>query len=250
MTPEFLFIWMMVFVRAGGIMALMPVFSGQNVPVQIRVAVAAMLAWFVSGFVHLKTGVPADLPTLVFAATHELFIGLLMGFGMRLIFYAIDFAGQVMSTEVGLTMSSEIDPISRNSSSPVSIALFYFGSLLFLISGCHHAMFAAFLRSFDLAPIGGLVFHRNVAEILVGGTGKIFLVAVQMAAPLMAVNFVVNFTFAILGKAAPSINVYAESFSVRILAGIALLGLTVGLTAQIALSYLRESPELVLRLIP
>jgi flagellar biosynthesis protein FliR len=71
-----------------------------------------------------------------------------------------------------------------------------------------------------------------------------------MAAPLLAVNFVVTFAFVILGKAAPSINVFSESFSVRVLTGIILLGLTLGLTAQAVLNALQGSPELMLRVIP
>ena len=85
-------------------------------------------------------------------------------------------------------------------------------------------MFLAFLRSFEIAPVGVLALHRSVAEVFVSATGNIFLLALQMAAPLLAVNFVVTFAFVILGKAAPSINVFSESFSVRVLTGIILLG--------------------------
>ena len=231
-------------------LALLPVFSGQNIPIQIRLAIAVMLAYLASAYVHLSPAVPADLLVFITVAVRELFLGLIMGFAVRIIFYAIEFAGQIMSTEIGLTVSADIDPISRNMSSPVGTALFYLGSLLFLLSGCHHAVFVAFLRSFEIAPIGMTGFHRGVAETFVGATGNIFLVALQMGAPLMAVNFVVTFAFAILGKAAPSINVFSESFSVRLLAGITLLGLTLGLTAQAVLSALQGSPELMLRVLP
>ena len=250
MTLDLLYVWMMIFTRAGGLLALLPVFSGQNVPVLVRLAIAAFLAYIAGAYVHLATGMPADVLALITVAVRELLIGLLMGFAIRLIFFAIEFAGQVMSTEMGLTMSSQIDPISRNNSSSIGTALFYLGSLLFLLSGCHHAVFVAFLRSFEIAPIGAIAFHRGVAELFVQATGNIFLVAIQMAAPLMAVNFVVTFAFAILGKAAPSINVFTESFSVRILAGVALLGLTIGLTAQLVLNALHGSPEQMLRMIP
>ncbi len=249
MTLDALYIWMMVFIRTGALLMLMPVFSGQSVPVQVRIALAGLLSFIASGFVHV-TGVPADVLSLILASMRELFIGLLMGFAVRLIFYAIEFAGQIMSTEMGLAMSAQIDPISRNNSTVIGTCLFYLGSLLFLISGCHHLVFAAFLRSFEIAPPGNLTFTHNVAELFVSSTGRIFLVAMQMGAPLMAINFIVTLTFAILGKAAPSINVFTESFSVRILAGLALLGLTLGLTAQLVLSSMRESPELMLRLIP
>jgi flagellar biosynthetic protein FliR len=220
------------------------------VPVQIRLAIAVLLAYLGGAQVQFTGAVPADGIGLITVAAREMFIGLLMGFSIRLIFHSIEFAGQVMSTEIGLTVSSQIDPISHNNSSPVGTALFYLGSLLFLLSGCHHAVFLAFLRSFEIAPIGALALHRGTAETFVVATGNIFLVALQMAAPLMAVNFIVTFAFVILGKAAPSINVFSESFSVRVLTGILLLGLTLGLTAQAVLNALHGSPELMLRVIP
>ena len=71
-----------------------------------------------------------------------------------------------------------------------------------------------------------------------------------MAAPIMAINFIVTMTFAILGKAATGINVFSESAGVRIVAGMTVLGLTLGLTAQLVLTQLRQAPELMLRLIP
>jgi len=246
----FLYEWMMAFVRAGGMIALLPGISAGPVPVQVRIAIAGFLAYAAGGFVHLQGGPPPDVVALVIAIVHELLIGLLMGFGARLIFYTVEFAGQLISTEMGMTMSTHIDPITRANSAPVGSLLYYLTLMLFFISNCHHAVLAAFLRSFEIAPLGVPVFTRNVAEFFVIQTGSIFLVALQMAAPLMAVNFTVTFTFAILGKAAQGMNVFQESFAVRILAGLGLLGLTLGLTAQIVLSHLRESPELMLRFIP
>ena len=245
-----LYEWMMIFVRAGGLIAVLPAISAGPVPVQVRIAIAGFLAYAASGFIHLQGAPPPEVSGLVIVIVHELLIGLLMGFAARMIFFAVEFAGQVMSTEMGMTMSTHIDPITRTNSTSVATLLYYLTVLLFFLSNCHHAVIVAFVRSFDIAPLGVPVFTRNVAEYFVIETGNIFLVALQLAAPLKAVNFIVTFTFAILGKAAPGMNVFTESFSVRILAGLVLLGLTLGLTAQIVLSHLRESPELMLRLIP
>lgn len=242
--------WMLLFVRAGGMLALLPAISADPIPMQVRVAIAGFLAYAASGFVHLQGPPVSDIGSLAIVIVHELLVGLLMGFGARLVFYAVEFAGQLISTEMGMTMSTHIDPITRTSNSAVGTLLYYLSIVLFFISNCHHAVIVAFMRSFEIAPLGIPTFSRNVAEYFVLQTGNIFLVALQMAAPVMAVNFTVTFTFAILGKAAPGMSVFTESFSVRILAGLTLLGLTLGLTAQIVLSHLRESPEVMLRLIP
>ncbi len=240
----------MAFVRAGGMIALMPALSAAPVPMQVRIALAGFLAYTASGFIHGQPVPPPDIAGLAVVALHEMLVGLLMGFGSRLIFYAVEFAGQLLSLEMGLSISPQIDPVTRVSSTAVGTLLYYLSILLFFISGCHHSVVLAFMRSFQIAPLGVPTFTHNVAEFFVIQTGNIFLIALQMATPMMAVNFIVTFTFAILGKAASGMNVFSESFSVRILAGLTILGLTLGLTAQIVLSHLRESPELMLRLIP
>ena len=250
MKIEQLFFWMMAFIRAGGLLMMTPVFSGKMIPVPVRIAIAGFLAYAASGFVAVPAAIPGDMLTLILASLHELVTGLLMGLAVRLVFFAIEMAGQIISTEIGLVMSAQVDPVSQNSSTSIGTALFYLGSLLFLISGAHHAMFAAFLRSFTISPPGSIGLSGAAGEVFVQSSGSIFLIAVQMAAPILATNFVVTLSFAILGKAAPSMNVFSESFAARILVGMTLLGLTMGLTAQLVLSHFQNAPELMLRLIP
>jgi len=249
MTEDDVFVWMMAFVRTGGLFALIPVFSAR-MPVAVRIGLAAFFAWVVAGTLKAPVALPTDLGGLVVVTFHELVIGLLMGMGARLIFYAIELAGAIISTELGLSMSSQIDPLSQSSPSPIGLAMFQCAALLFLLSGAHHYVLGAFLRSFEISPPGTMGFNTNAGEVFVRNTGNIFLLAVQISAPVIAVNFVVTLTFAILGKAAPSMNVFAESFSARILVGMTILGLTVGVTAQLVLSEFRRTPELMLRLIP
>jgi flagellar biosynthetic protein FliR len=250
MSAEHLTFWLLAFLRSTGLLLLLPAFSGRNIPIPIRVGLAAFLACTVGGYVPMQATLPGDIGSLILISAHEFLVGLLMGLGVRLTFYALEMAGQIISTEIGLVMSSQIDPLSQSQSTPISTALFYFGSLLFLITGAHHAVFVAFVRSFELAPAGGVAGSQNAGDVFVQATGNIFLIALQIAAPLLALNFIITLSFAILGKAAPGINAFSESFGVRIFAGLALLGLTLGLTAQTVLSHLTRAPELMLRLIP
>ncbi len=250
MKIEQLFFWMMAFIRAGGLLMMTPVFSGKTIPVPVRIALAAFLAYAAGGVVAVPVAIPSDMLSLILGAFHELMTGLLMGLAVRLVFFAVEMAGQIISTEIGLVMSAQVDPVSQNSSTSIGTALFYLCSLLFLSSGAHHAMFAAFLRSFAISPPGSIGLSGAAGEVFVQSSGSIFFIAVQMAAPILATNFVVTLSFAILGKAAPSMNVFAESFAARILVGMTLLGLTMGLTAQLVLSHFQNAPELMLRLIP
>jgi flagellar biosynthesis protein FliR len=139
MGTAFLYLWMMAFVRAGGVMTMIPVFSGRNIPMPVRIALAALLALVGLQSIREVTLPPDDVITLVLASAHELIIGLLMGIGVRLMFFALEMAGQIIASEMGLSVSAQIDPVSQSNSTPVGVALTMFGALLFLISGAHHA---------------------------------------------------------------------------------------------------------------
>jgi flagellar biosynthetic protein FliR len=79
--------------------------------------------------------------------------------------------------------------------------------------------------------------------MLVARTSDVFLVALQIAAPVMAVSFVVTVVFALLGRAVPQMNVFGESFSFRIVAGLVVFGFTLQIAAQYVQNYLNRLPD-------
>jgi flagellar biosynthetic protein FliR len=78
---------------------------------------------------------------------------------------------------------------------------------------------------------------------VVGRTSRLFLVGTVMAAPIIAVSFLINLVFSVLGRAVPQMNIFIESLSFRVLAGLIVFGLTLNVTAQHISSYLRRLPE-------
>jgi flagellar biosynthetic protein FliR len=247
--PAAVYAVMLIFSRAGGLLALAPAFSGQNVPMVIRVALAFLLATLFLGVVPVPAATPDKFLIFVLAIAHEVIVGLLMGLAVRLVFYSLEMAGQMMSTEIGLTLSSTMDPITRSESTPVATLLSYFGVIIFFASGTHHMMLLAFARSFELVPAAADNFNPRVVELVVRESGKIFLLAVQMAAPLIAINFLVNLSLAMLSRAAPMVNAFILSIPIQIFAGLTVFGLIIGLAAHYVLGALGGVAELMLRFI-
>jgi flagellar biosynthesis protein FliR len=74
-------------------------------------------------------------------------------------------------------------------------------------------------------------------------TGHIFIVALQISAPIIAVSFVVTLVFSVLSRAVSQMNVFSESFAFRIAGGLIVFGFTLQLTGQHVLNYLHRLPE-------
>jgi flagellar biosynthesis protein FliR len=238
---------MCVFVRAGALLSVFPLFSSQNFPIQVRLALGASLAFLVA-----PTLPPAPVAGLSLGATitliaGEVGIGLVLGFASRMVFYAIDFAGGIIATEIGLTFSPNMNPFSNAQQDSPGLVLYFLAAMLMLSLDLHHWLLVAFQRTYQLLPIGHAGLREALFEDILRRSSGIFLLAVQLAAPIIAVSFLMSLVFSVLGRAVPQMNVFVESFSFRLLIGLGVFGLTLNLMAQHLLNYLRRLPDDLLR---
>ncbi|HTS18856.1 MAG TPA: flagellar biosynthetic protein FliR [Verrucomicrobiae bacterium] len=240
-------VWMLVFARVSALLGMLPMFSASYLPVQLRVALGALLAFFTASVlppVHLD-GLGVGAVVGLFAM--EICVGLLLGFIGRMVFFALDIAGNIMATQMGLMMTLDFNPLSSGRSQAPGTILNFLGVTLFMSLDMHHWLLIGFQRTYDLLPIGaahltGALFTSTIAK-----SAWMFVAAVQISAPLIAVSFVISLVFSVLGRAVPQMNVFGESFAFRILGGLAVFGLTLNLMAQHISNYLHQLPEDIVR---
>lgn len=233
--------------RAGGLVALFPPFAGAPMPGKAKLVLALSIAWLLAPVTAFETPLPDHTAGLILAAVGETLIGIMMGFAVRMVFLALELAGHLIAMEIGLTMTRAVDPLTNTQTTLVGRILHFFGLMLFLVTGLHHEVLAAFAHSFNFIPLGeGLVLRGSFVPF-VEASSSVFLLGVQMSAPLIAVNFVVTLMFAMLGKAVPKMNVLMVSFAVRIWAGTTVFLLTFGLIVRLTYQKAQESPDIILR---
>lgn len=234
--------WIMVFLRASGMLAVFPIFSSPAVPRRLRVLLGAGMALLLAPALPVAAVVPESMPSLVAIMAAEVGIGLLLGFICRLVFFGVEVAGGLIGMEIGLTLPSGMDPNTGAQSSAPGAVLYFLAIVLWLGLDLHHWVLAAFHRSYDLLPVGGAHLAGGVLYLVLARCAGLFAVAVQLTAPILAVSFIISLVFAVLGRAVPQMNVFTESFALRILAGLSVFGLTCHLMAQHVVNYLHRLP--------
>jgi flagellar biosynthetic protein FliR len=239
--------WMLIFLRVSSMLAVFPIFSVGNFPVQLRLALGGLMAALLTPTLPPAHVGSEDFLGLVGVMMMEVGVGLMLGFAGRMVFFALDTAGALISTEIGLSLPAGINPLSEAQSVVPGMVLYYLAAMLWFSLDMHHWMLAGFQKSYTYLPIGGPHLSGMLLNDIVTRTSETFLIALQLAAPVMAVSFIISLVFSVLSRAVPQMNVFAESFSIRILCGLSVFGLTMQLMSQHIMNYLWRLPEDMLR---
>jgi flagellar biosynthesis protein FliR len=220
-----LFVWPLL--RIGALFISVPVFGGNGVPAWVRLILAVAMTWVVMPL--LPPPPPFELLTYagMMIAVHQVFIGILSGFFLRMVFAAVVFGGQAIAYSMGLGFASMVDP-QTGVQVPV-VAQFYMmlTTLLYLAMDGHLLLIEILLDSFRTIPISINGISQAGIWTLLAWSTRIFVGGLLMALPVIFGLLLVNMGFGVATRAAPQLNVFAVGFVVTILLGLWFIGLTV-----------------------
>ena len=237
-------VWILVFLRTGAFFMGIPLFAGRMLPTKIKTSFGLILALIINPLIPANLELATNFAGVILLSMNEICIGLLLAMTVRMIFFAVELAGHLISYEIGLMASNSV-----TSDATITTLLFYFSLLIFFVAGIHYDVIKAFIMSFEILPIGNFFLSANPMQEFVGEVSRVFVIGTLMAAPFIAFNFLVNVSFAVLGKAVPKMNVFMTSFSVRILGGLILLVSCLLLLTSYILDNSRRSVEAMLGII-
>jgi len=235
--------WFVVFVRFSAYLLTFPVTAVQSIPVLVRLGFAALCAFVILPMVPAVSLGGAPLHKIFGLLFVEVSTGLTLGLLARFLFYAVEIAGSLISTETGLMLSSNFNPITSTFGSAPGALLHWMSIILLLTLNLHHWMIIGLQRSYEIIPAGGAHLSDALLGDILSRASGMFVIALQMTAPILATSFLVTLIFTLLGRAVPQMNVFSESFPVRSIAGLAVFGLTCNLLAQHIVNHLNRIPE-------
>lgn len=211
----------LIFLRLLGLFLLGPAFSHRSIPPTVKVALALALA--LTLYPIVRPSLPPltlSLEALVFQGLRETVIGFLMGFTCYLTFEAVNLAAQFVGYQVGFGSAGLIDPVNQAS---VSVWVPLHGWLVlmvFFFMDMHHQVLRILVMSYQVTGSQHeFLSDPGVLRALVLISGKIFVLAVQMAAPFTLVALSVNAGLGILARMLPQMNVLLFSFPLTMLLG-------------------------------
>lgn len=233
--------------RGTGFVLTAPPFNSNAIPMPAKGALALALAVTASG--HIVSGLPAITPSfLIVSAITEVAIGAALGFIVALLFSAVQTAGSILDVAGGFTLQPAYDPLSMNTGGPVGKLQYQLAGTLLFTSGGHLLMVRGFVQSYEGLPAGAALPSGQLAHVLITAFSMMFLAALQIAGPMIAVLLLADVALALLSRAAPALNIFQLGFPVKIMLTLALLGLTFPLLPPALDTLLREATKALLTL--
>ena len=219
-TAEQLITFSLIFSRMIAMILMAPGFSGKDIFSMGKVVFVFWLSALLIFYIPLPLQFPNTPLLIFFALIIEILIGTLLGFIAQLIVTGMEFAGSLMDTQAGLSVASMLDPSSGQTTTIISKVVRQLGLLVFLIINGHHVIFGTLIQSFSAVPIGSVFDLSRAAQSAIKSGVYIFEIAVQLAAPILLVVFLVDFGFGMLSRVAPQVNVFEMGFKIKPLVSI------------------------------
>jgi flagellar biosynthesis protein FliR len=220
----------LMLIRIASCLITMPITGSGNVPAPAKVLLSLVITLVLFPLLQAHQLMsPSWKDEIIMLAAREALLGVFMGFLARVMFIGIELAGQMLGFSVGFSASTVINPAFGDSSTMMEQFQVILGTLLFLAINGHHLLFEAIYQSFDLAPLGKATMNVGALASVTDLVQKIFIIAIKLSAPMIAVVLFLNIALGMVGRAVPQVNVFVISFPITILAGFFVLMVSIPL---------------------
>ncbi|MFL6659878.1 MAG: flagellar biosynthetic protein FliR [Massilia sp.] len=209
--------------RILGLITSAPLFGNGSFPISGKVLLGVMLAMIIAP--TIPAGPAADPMSLagLLIVLQEMIIGLAMGFVMRIVFAAVEMAGEVASLTMGLGFASVFDPQTKGRSSAVSQFLALIATMAFLAVNGHLVLLEALAESFTSLPIASTPIAAGAPYQMARWGATIFSYGLQLSLPIVAALLITNVALGILTRAAPALNLFGIGFPISLGVGLLLI---------------------------
>ena len=208
------------FLRVLALFGAMPIFAQRSVPMRLRVALAFLVALCAQAALPEMPIVALDSAQVLLVVVQQVLIGLTIGFAVRVVFAAIELAGEVIGLQMGLNFAGHFDPASGSQATTLSRFYGVSVSWLFIVINGHLLLIAAVVQSFHVFPVGPepLAFLRTLQPQTWGA--EIFSLGLWIALPMIAMLTFVNLVLGVVSRVAQQMNVFAIGFPITLSVGL------------------------------
>ena len=213
---DFWFPFILIFVRVLAFIFALPFFSWRGIPAVIRTFMALTLTYLLLLGWEGQVYIPDSDLELILILGREAFTGLLLGYLVYFYLSVFLMSGQLMDHKAGLMMAGSFDPLFASQVTIIGQFFYFLAIVFYLTVNGHHLLFFSFKESLVLIPIGSSFATASVIWEFIRIVPRMFLLAFQIAAPVVVILWTTDIALGLLSKTVPQIHVFIVGLPLKI----------------------------------
>jgi flagellar biosynthetic protein FliR len=211
--------YVLVMCRVGGLFVLAPIFSGKMIPTQAKVIVAGAISFALEPMVVSGVKIPTGVE-VVPLIMKELLVGLAFALALGVVAAGLEAAASIMDTMIGFSFAQLVDPLTQAETAIIGQLYSLFAVIVFLLIGGDHLMIEGLDASYRLIPLGSVPSATQLGAMAAQDLTQIFLIAIEVAAPVIVALALVDMALALVSRAVPQMNVFIVGIPAKIMVGL------------------------------
>ncbi|MDM5316515.1 flagellar biosynthetic protein FliR [Fictibacillus sp. b24] len=215
--------FLLILTRVSAFFLTIPVFSNKNLPVVHKIGLSLFLSWIVLYAINPD---PVSINGLfLLLIIKEAMIGLSIGFVAAIVFYAIQVAGGFIDLQMGFAIANVFDPQTGIQTPLMGRYLYTFAILFLLATDAHHMLLDGIFYSYKFLPLNSAIANfgnGGMTRFVISVFSGMFLVALQMAIPIVGTLFLADLALGIVARTVPQMNIFVIGLPVKILIALVL----------------------------
>ncbi len=228
--------FLLIMTRVTCFIYIAPFFSMQNTPNRVKIGlgffISILLYYMTEPHVYPVFDSTLDMATCILK---EASAGLIIGLGANVCTSIVLFAGRVIDMEMGFAMANQMDPTTKEQATLTGVYYQNMVMLLMLITGMYQYFISALAETFILIPVGQVNFNfDHILSSFIQFMGDYMILGMRICLPVFCTIMLLNAILGILAKVAPQMNMFAVGIQLKVLTGLTVLFVTVGLMPHAA----------------
>ena len=233
-------------IRLSTLFYFLPFFTIRQFPYPVKIALVLVL----SGVFVFYGNIPQQHLTnfsiayLACVIVQELLYALSLALVFNIFFYGVQAGIEISNIQMGFSMAQLVDPNNgTNSSVLTSLCTLLINALFFIAQG-HYILLHSIKQSFTLLPIGGIHLSQSFLEQLILYGKNIFIVALQVASPIITAILLVDLAISLIAKSIPTMNLMLFGFPIKIAVGLTIFVITIQLMTGEVDRFIKNIPQM------
>ena len=216
---------LLLWLRLAALFFMTPLFAGFKGPTAVLAILSLGLAGLLAAaWPNTRVLVGSSPGSLLIAGLGEVFVGMVLAFGVHTAFAAFGAAGRLIDLQIGFGAGATFDPVTRQDAPVLAAAFAVLAVVAFFAMDAHHALLRGVAFSITEVPPGSLPKAIS-PEAMVRQFGAVFTLALALIAPVFVVLLLLEAGLAVLSRVLPQMNIFFVGMPVKIMLGLGTLAL-------------------------